>query len=48
MRQGALETIERGTASFGERYNPNKKTEEFRNCKDTAPGVLERNANTPA
>ena len=42
MRQRRLDTLEQWDGFVGERYNPNKKTEEFRNYEDTAPGVLEK------
>jgi inositol oxygenase len=39
--QGPLETLEQWDDFVGERYNPNKKTEEFRDYSKTTPGVVE-------
>src|SRR5580658_10621066 len=39
--QGPLENLEQWDDFVGERYNPNKKTEEFRDYSKTTPGVVE-------
>src|ERR1700728_103287 len=38
---GPLQTLEQWDDFVGERYNPNKKTEEFRDYSNTTPGVVE-------
>src|SRR5580704_16419057 len=39
--QGPLENLEQWDDFVGERYNPEKKTEEFRDYSHTTPGVVE-------